>query len=229
MPPRKEPKETVVYPASKRKAPPFKPHRPSKVGQTSTTDSESSLPSKSAPRRLGLFKKTAAATDDGEDESDKHNGAEDDSDEELADNPLTARPRPSTKSKPIPPPRRSIPQLSPIHVSDEEDDIHAQLPSHRATSHENEDPAGPSLSDGSPAIPQPLLIRLLHENFADKTTKIDKHAIKVLQKYFEVFVREAIMRTALQKKEDGGTSELDAAWLELEDLEKVAAAMLLDF
>jgi hypothetical protein len=218
-----------VYPASKRKAPPFKPHRPTKVGRTSTTDSEGSHPSKSAPRRLGLFKKTVDVDDDEEDESEKLNGAEDDSEEELADNPLTARPRPSTKSKPTPPPRRSIPQLSPIHVSDEEEDIDAQLPSRRAVPHENEASAEPSLSDSNPAIPQPLLIRLLHENFGDKTTKIDKHAVQVLQKYFEVFVREAIMRTALQKKEDGGTSELDAGWLELEDLEKVAAAMLLDF
>ena len=91
----------------------------------------------------------------------------------------------------------------------------------------------PSQSDGTPAIPQPLLVRLLHEHFADKKTKIDKHAIQVLQKYFEVFLREAVARAKLRKKEDvekvGGASDVDASWLELADLEKVAAGMLLDF
>lgn len=87
--------------------------------------------------------------------------------------------------------------------------------------------------EDTPSIPQPLLVRLLHEHFAHKSTKIDKHAIEVLQKYFEVFVREAIARTSLQKKQDaekgGGVHELDVEWLELEDLEKVAAGMMLDF
>lgn len=82
-------------------------------------------------------------------------------------------------------------------------------------------------------IPQPLLIRLLHEHFVDKQTRIDKHAVQVFQKYIEVFVREAIARTALAKREkvarDGGGDEEDARWLELEDLEGVAAGMMLDF
>ena len=94
-------------------------------------------------------------------------------------------------------------------------------------------PPEPSQLEDTPSIPQPLLVRLLHEYLADKSTKIDKHAIQVLQKYFEVFVREAIARTSLQKKQDaekgGGVDELDVGWLELEDLEKVAAGMMLDF
>ena len=58
-------------------------------------------------------------------------------------------------------------------------------------------------------------------------------AIQVLQKYFEVFVRETIARALAQKKEegeaDGGIDAIEASWLELEDLEKVAAGMMLDF
>lgn len=82
-----------------------------------------------------------------------------------------------------------------------------------------------------------MLIRLLHEHFANKDTKIDKQAMEVLQKYFEVFVRETIARASVQKKEDaekvrergGRFDDIDVGWLELEDLEKVAAGMLLDF
>jgi hypothetical protein len=94
-------------------------------------------------------------------------------------------------------------------------------------------PPGPSQSDAIPTIPQPLLVRLLHEHFADKATKIDKNAIQVLQKYFEVFIRETIARAALRKRQDaegnGDIDGLDVSWLELEDLEKVAAGMMLDF
>lgn len=90
----------------------------------------------------------------------------------------------------------------------------------------------PTQSDETPSIPQPLLLRLLHEGFADKNTKIDTHAIQVYQKYIEVFVREAIARTQLEKQqaaERGEVSEMEGGWLDLEDLEKVAAQLLLDF
>lgn len=66
--------------------------------------------------------------------------------------------------------------------------------------------------------------------------------MQVLEKYFEVFVRETIARVSLRKQEDaavaaegeggGGGSEdgaLDVGWLDLADLEKVAAGMMLDF
>jgi hypothetical protein len=98
---------------------------------------------------------------------------------------------------------------------------------------EPDPPAGPSQSDTIPSIPQPLLVRLLHEHFTDKTTKIDKNAIQVLDRYFEVFIRETIARASMRKKEEaeasGGADSVDASWLELEDLEKVAAGMMLDF
>ncbi|KAF2860270.1 hypothetical protein K470DRAFT_72859 [Piedraia hortae CBS 480.64] len=72
-------------------------------------------------------------------------------------------------------------------------------------------------------IPQPLLIRLLHEHFKNKDTKIDKHAIVVLQRYIDVFVREAMARAAVGKE-----GEMDI-WLEKEDLERIAAGLMLDF
>jgi hypothetical protein len=232
MPPRKEPKEAVVYAASKRKAAPFKPVIPNKIPRTSTTESESSVQRTSATKRPAFRKRKTTLHDDDDEESDKQNGEDDDSDETLADDPLTARPRPATKSmfsKPAAPPqRRPTREPSPMSISDDDlADDGPPLPLPGA----GDDAAPPvdSQPNSVPAIPQPLLVRLLHEHFADKTTKIDKNAVQVLQKYLEVFVRETIARAALRKKEDGGVSELDAGWLEGEDLERVAAGMVLDF
>ena len=225
MPPRKEPKETVIYAASKRKPLPFKPQRPSKVPRISTTESESSATAGASKRTTPAKQKAGAQQrQSNERETDQEVGI-DDSDEELADNPLAAKPRPASKAKPQAAKRKPSRAASPPPLSDEEDD----LPQRPAV---DDDTAPLPSQNDSPSIPQPLLIRLLHEHFADKSTKIDKHAIQVLQKYVEVFVREAIARTALQKKqdaEDGGVSVVDVGWLELEDLEKVAGGMMLDF
>lgn len=90
----------------------------------------------------------------------------------------------------------------------------------------------PSEPSDIPSIPRPLLLRLMHEHFANKATKIDKHAIAVLEKYLEVFVREAIARAALAKKEDvstGAASQGEERWLEKADLEKIVAGLMLDF
>lgn len=86
--------------------------------------------------------------------------------------------------------------------------------------------------DGVPSIPQPLLVRLLHEGFVDTNTRIDTQAIQVLQTYVDVFVREAIARSQQvkqQAEERGEVEEIDAGWLEVEDLEKAAPALFLDF
>ena len=149
------------------------------------------------------------------------------------------------KAAPFKPPARSqaapAREPSPMAISSED-----EAPSLPQKSTHRSRPASPSATDGppplsqspdQPAIPQPLLVRLLHEHFASKVTKIDKQAMEVLQKYFEVFVRETIARASLQKKEaaekaeaEGGVAQdIDVGWLELEDLEKVAAGMLLDF
>ena len=72
----------------------------------------------------------------------------------------------------------------------------------------------------------------MHEHFASKNTKIDKHAVAVLEKYFEVFIRETIARTALAKKDEvklGNASQSDEKWLEKSDLEKVVAGVVMDF
>ncbi|KAK4545209.1 hypothetical protein LTR36_003388 [Oleoguttula mirabilis] len=246
MPPRKEPKETVVYPASKRKGPAFKPQRPSKVPRIPTTESESSRPksAKKAAPAIAPARKLARPQipelDDEDDEDDEDIGAgsaragagNSDSSEELADDPLAARPRAKLKAKakaPAKPPSASKRKVTTYEASLA---FISSPASARSSPAPAEPPPVPSQSSDIPQIPRNLIIRLLHEHFADKKTQIDKQAIQVLQKYVEVFVREAIARTALQKKEAAerfDVSAEDAGWLELEDLEKVAPGMMLDF
>lgn len=232
MPPRKEPKETVVYPASKRKPPPFKPQRPSKVPRIPTTESESTRHIQKKKSTTPVQRKPTARKDRNE-EIEEDRRSEIDLDEDLDDHPLASKPTKPTKAKAAPASKRnpSI-QLSPL--SDSSQNSSDLLPD-RPPSAPPDQPPVPSQTDPIPSIPQPLLIRLLHGNFADSKTKIDQNAIQVLQKYFEVFVRETIARAKLQKQEDaenaggGGGSQVDTSWLELDDLEKVAAGMLLDF
>jgi len=259
MPPRKkEAKEAVVYElSSKRKAPPFKPQRPTKAPR----DASASSPARTFARSTSMAAVTTSKArkpaplqivDDDEDEVEKPahqsrdgdgvNHIDDDSDEDLADDPLASRPKPAAKRKeaipmetrPRPPPRRKTPTLaiSPMSVSSDAASTppppaDPQLASASALPPEPSQP-----SDDIPSIPQPLLVRILHERFQDQATQIDKHAIQVLQKYFEVFVREAIARAALAKREKAARGEVEAedrAWLELPDLEGVAGGMSLDF
>jgi len=79
----------------------------------------------------------------------------------------------------------------------------------------------PAEDDDQPekAIPRELLTRLLHEFFEKDATRISKDANAAVGKYVDVFVREAIARTAIEKR--GG-------FLEVEDLEKATPQLLLD-
>ena len=91
-----------------------------------------------------------------------------------------------------------------------------------------------SLNHGAPQeetrapIPLPLLARLLQEGFTDKTTKIEKGALELTSKYMETFVREALARAEFERtgKEGGGISD---GFLQVEDLEKLAPQLILDF
>jgi hypothetical protein len=279
MPPRKEPKETVTYPASKRKPPPFKPQRPSQVPRVASTNSEgpsrplSRTPSASvaatsktnpvaakrsnsdfAPVGRGIFgrvgaaggKRKGRAIEDDEDEDEyeiedtaskrsKATGKDGvvDSDDDLADDPLTAKPK---APPPKAPPKRGRPPIrkepAPLEISDDEDgDDNARL-SNPGSPNGEIDPPVPSQSSEIPSIPRALLLRLMHEHFDSKDTKIDKHALAVLEKYFEIYVRETIARSLLAKKDavdERAASQSDEDWLEKSDLEKVVAGVVMDF
>ncbi|KAI1269885.1 CENP-S associating centromere protein X-domain-containing protein [Xylariaceae sp. FL1019] len=76
--------------------------------------------------------------------------------------------------------------------------------------------------DVQKTIPPELLTRILHEFFEKSNTRISKDANKAVAKYMDIFVREAIARSCVEKPEDRGV------FLEVTDLEKVAPQLLMD-
>ncbi|CAI7600037.1 unnamed protein product [Penicillium glandicola] len=83
-----------------------------------------------------------------------------------------------------------------------------------------------------PKIPSKLLTRLLHQHFQNEKTKVAKDANGVVAKYVDVFVREAIARAAYERAESDGNiggRGLGDGFLEVEDLEKMAPQLTMDF
>ncbi|WYZ36800.1 hypothetical protein EsH8_II_000306 [Colletotrichum jinshuiense] len=80
---------------------------------------------------------------------------------------------------------------------------------------EEQDADGPENS-----IPPELLTRLLHEFFEKDDTRLSKDANAAAGRYMDIFVREAIARCVHERP--GG-------FLEVEDLEKIAPQLLMDF
>ncbi|KAL4722650.1 hypothetical protein ACLX1H_010531 [Fusarium chlamydosporum] len=115
------------------------------------------------------------------------------------------RPKATTKKAAKAPEPEPEPQSSnPFELSDDDGDRGG--PSTREVQTvEEEEP--------DKTIPPELLTRLLHEFFAKDATRISRDANAAAGKYFDVFVREAIARAAVEK--DGG-------FLEVEDLEKIS-------
>ncbi|KAJ5114331.1 hypothetical protein NUU61_000090 [Penicillium alfredii] len=91
---------------------------------------------------------------------------------------------------------------------------------------------GDDVTSGDPAIPPKLLTKLLHHHFQSEKTKVAKDANGVVAKYVDVFVREAIARAAFERAETddqaGGRGAGDG-FLEVEDLEKMAPQLTMDF
>ncbi|KAI3535042.1 hypothetical protein CSPX01_11732 [Colletotrichum filicis] len=83
---------------------------------------------------------------------------------------------------------------------------------------EQDEEAGDEGPDNT--IPPELLTRLLHEFFEKDDTRLSKDANLAAGKYMDIFVREAIARCVHERP--GG-------FLEVEDLEKIAPQLLMDF
>lgn len=152
------------------------------------------------------------------------------SDDDLADDPLTAKPRkpPAPKAPAKRKAGRPRKEASPVAISDDEE----VPPPHTTSPDEHSGVPVPSQSSDIPTIPRALLLRLMHEHFASKETKIDKHALAVLEKYVEIYIRESIARSLLAKKDDvekGAASQSEERWLEKSDLEKIVAGVVMDF
>ncbi|CBX99450.1 hypothetical protein LEMA_P086890.1 [Plenodomus lingam JN3] len=90
-------------------------------------------------------------------------------------------------------------------------------------------PPAASFASASPSIPAPLLARLLYENFENEQTQIQKGAMNLVGKYLDIFVREAFARAKHERElavKGGGISD---GFLQVEDLEKLAPQLVLDF
>ncbi|OQD68418.1 hypothetical protein PENDEC_c036G04292 [Penicillium decumbens] len=108
-------------------------------------------------------------------------------------------------------------------LSQEPDYILAEI----TTNNQTED-----VASSDPKIPPKLLTRLLHHNFHNERTKVAKDANDVVAKYVDVFVREAIARAAYERAETdgaGGARSIGDGFLEVEDLEKMAPQLTMDF
>jgi Protein of unknown function (DUF2008). len=62
------------------------------------------------------------------------------------------------------------------------------------------------VTSSDPKIPSKLLTRLLHQHFQNEKTKVAKDANNVVAKYIDVFVREAIARSAYERTESDGNT-----------------------
>lgn len=95
--------------------------------------------------------------------------------------------------------------------------------------HDDKIPPSPSQpADPPPSIPPKLLTKLLHHHFENGQTRIGKDASKLVGKYMETFIREALARAAYERaKAEGEGATKD--FLEAEDLEKLAPQLLMDF
>ncbi|KAL7819233.1 CENP-S associating centromere protein X domain-containing protein [Trichoderma aethiopicum] len=120
-----------------------------------------------------------------------------------------ARGRPAKASKAQPADRAASESSNPFESSDDD----------RAGEPKQKRPAEEEAAEPEKTIPRALLTRILHEFFTKDATRMSRDANAAVGKYVDIFVREAIARTAVEKR--GG-------FLEVEDLEKVAPQLLLD-
>ncbi|OAL04959.1 hypothetical protein IQ06DRAFT_102877 [Phaeosphaeriaceae sp. SRC1lsM3a] len=86
----------------------------------------------------------------------------------------------------------------------------------------------PTLSTDSP-IPEPLLSRLLLQNFENPETKIQRGAMTLVGTYMELFVREAFARAKIEREMAVKAGGISDGFLQVEDLEKLAPQLVLDF
>ena len=111
--------------------------------------------------------------------------------------------------------------------SDDFDSIMADVGPATAPARPKPPPAPAALSE--PVIPRPLLARLLLENFDDSDMQIQTGAMKLVGKYIDIFVTEAFLRSKDERKaaaKDGGMVD---GFLQVEDLERLAPQLVLDF
>jgi len=78
-------------------------------------------------------------------------------------------------------------------------------------------------------IPPKLLNTLLHHGFEDKKTQIQQGAMDLVDTYLQTFVREAIARAKFERGDAKKMGDAADNSLQVEDLEKLAPQLVLDF
>ena len=63
----------------------------------------------------------------------------------------------------------------------------------------------------------------------DKSTRIEKGALELTGKYMETFVREAIARAEFERSDARNGEGRTDGFLQVDDLEKLAPQLILDF
>ncbi|KAK2762279.1 hypothetical protein FQN54_001289 [Arachnomyces sp. PD_36] len=195
----------------KRPYPPFNPPRPKNAANT-TTATASGSKSKSKPNASTSESSTSNRKRQSRPRSPSVDLELEDSNDDEAGSQADS----------------SVRSLSPFQ---EPDYILAEITAPATTSGDRE-----AIDSADPAIPPKLLTRILHHHFQSDKTKIAKDANRVVAKYVDIFVREALARAAYERQEGnkqaeaaGGRRGLADGFLEVEDLEKLAPQMVLDF
>ncbi|CAI4057916.1 hypothetical protein N7582_000965 [Saccharomyces uvarum] len=78
-------------------------------------------------------------------------------------------------------------------------------------------------------LPKEAIIKILSQNNSDKNIKIDDKVIPMIQKYLEIFIEEAALRSLQSHKDSSGAHDGDGP-LELShlDLERIVGLLLMD-
>ncbi|PSN75036.1 hypothetical protein BS50DRAFT_31221 [Corynespora cassiicola Philippines] len=103
------------------------------------------------------------------------------------------------------------------------DELMEDAPSHGRDN--NRAPPQPTVQPISPE----LLSRLLYHNFEDENTQIQRGAMKLVGRYMEVFVQEAIARAQMERGDAAKEGAISDGFLQVEDLEKLTPQLVLDF
>jgi hypothetical protein len=90
-------------------------------------------------------------------------------------------------------------------------------------------PAPATTALAEPVIPRQLLARLLLENFDHQDMQIQTGAMKLVGKYMDIFVTEAFLRAKDERKLAAREGSIVDGFLQVEDLEKLAPQLVLDF
>ncbi|KAJ5126550.1 Histone-fold [Penicillium atrosanguineum] len=203
-------------PAKKRRLP-FKP--PSRTPSTSAGPSSSA--SKPAPKAKGKAKQNTAKASSSASASKSTNPKSTSSSKRpRAESPAAEASASDGASEPD---SEASSRSRERSLSQEPDYILAEI----ITNNPTED-----VASSDPKIPPKLLTRLLHHHFQKEKTKVAKDANEVVAKYVDVFVREAIARAAYERAETdvaGGVRSIGDGFLEVEDLEKMAPQLTMDF